>query len=59
MVASYKKLFNLLIDCDMKKKELAEKAAPALPPLQDGQRLCCCVERRSREDLLCIGLHDR
>lgn len=26
MVASYKKLFKLLIDRDMKKKELAEKA---------------------------------
>lgn len=26
MAASYKKLFNLLIDRDMKKKELAEKA---------------------------------
>lgn len=26
MIASYKKLFKLLIDRDMKKKELAEKA---------------------------------
>lgn len=31
MAASYKKLFKLLIDRDMKKKELAEKAASVLP----------------------------
>lgn len=30
MAASYKKLFKLLIDRDMKKEELAEKAGPRL-----------------------------
>lgn len=30
MIASYKKLFKLLIDLDMKKKELAEKAGVAI-----------------------------
>lgn len=34
MAASYKKLFKLLIDRDMKKKELAEKPALASQPLQ-------------------------
>ena len=33
MVASYKKLFKLLIDRDMKKKELAEKAGISIATL--------------------------
>ena len=33
MAASYKKLFKLLIDRDMKKKELAKKPASASLPL--------------------------
>ena len=35
MAASYKKLFKLLIDRDMKKKDLAEKAGYTAPKAMD------------------------
>ena len=52
MAASYKKLFKLLIDRDMKKKELAEKAGISIATItkmgKDGADFCvgdcfeCC-----------------
>ena len=44
MAASYKKLFKLLIDRDMKKKELAEKAGISIATItkmgKDGGQKC-------------------
>lgn len=59
MAASYKKLFKLLIDREMKSKELAAKAgiSPAtLAKMKKRRRNR--IKRRARENLHGTRLHD-
>ena len=51
MSVSYKKLWKLLIDKDMKKKDLCAKAGIS----QDGAKRAC-HDGDSSEDMYCTGL---
>ena len=52
MSVSYKKLWKLLIDKDMKKKDLCEKAGISPASVTKW----ACHHRNSLEDLHCVGL---
>lgn len=59
MAASYKKLFKLLIDREMKSKELAAKAGISPATLAKmKKRRCNRIKRRARENLHGTRLHD-
>lgn len=57
MAVSYKKLWKLLIDKDMKKKDLCEKAGISPFRHQNGTEWAC-HHGDTREDLRSAGLQD-
>lgn len=59
MSVSYKKLWKLLIDKDMKKKDLCEKAGISPASVTKMGRNGTCHYRDTREGLCGAGLPDR
>ena len=58
MAVSYKKLWKLLIDKDMKKKDLCEKAGISPASVTKMGREWACHHGDTREDLRSAGLQD-
>ena len=56
MAISYKKLWKLLIDKDMKKKDLCEKAGISPASVT---KIRACHYRDSLKDMHCVGLRYR
>lgn len=56
MSVSYKKLWKLLIDKDMKKKDLCEKAGISPASVTKMGRKWACHHRDTHEDLCRAGL---
>ena len=57
MVASYKKLFKLLIDRDIKKKKLAEKAGISIATVTKMGKDDAVVSSEVLKDMLSLWLH--
>lgn len=57
MVASYKKLFKLLIDRDIKKKKLAEKAGISIATVTKMGKGDAVVSSEVLKDMLSLWLH--
>lgn len=58
MAVSYKKLWKLLIDKDMKKKDLCAKAGISSASVTKMGKKRSCDNRDSPKDLHCSGLSD-
>lgn len=52
MAASYKKLFKLLIDRDMKKKELAEKAGISIATIIAARGAVKCMSKTAIDEMI-------